>query len=159
MNACVSRRFYQPHISIHARPTNHSGFSSWKVDRKSLGGSQRWKAIWEIQAMSRSYLQCVRTKTDRLWTPTWSMVIWRWNHQHLCLQDFWSFLWTQISVSLGYTGATTFINCAVSSLLVIFIFLLIMIFAGCCGALPLTRCVAWLLSSNSKLWLSKISGH
>lgn len=63
-NESLSESVFLKGTYIHARPTNHWGFSSWIVDRKSLGGRRRWKTIWEMWAMSRSYLQCVRTKTE-----------------------------------------------------------------------------------------------
>lgn len=40
MSACLSLRFSNRHYS-HARPCNHRGFSSWKVDRKTPGGDER----------------------------------------------------------------------------------------------------------------------
>lgn len=103
------------YIFFHAWPTNHRGFSSWKMDRKTLGGRQRWKTIWEIQAMSRSYLQCVRTKTQ-----TGSEL----QHGALRFEDeilhnyvsknFWSCVWAWFSLPLCYAGVAMYLNCVVS---------------------------------------------
>lgn len=107
--------------------TEVSPAGRWKEKLWVAGRDER--QFWEIQAMPRSYLLCVRTKKDRLWTPTWSSVIWAMKPLTSLSSQLLISIWKE---TLGYTGAPVFISCASSSDFIICILLLIVVFVGHC---------------------------